>query len=148
MVAVGGGLILANDPNEGLGPINIYIFIGTMLGLLFAGMYIAVNVAIIGFFLESGVDEFHFIKHRLIPIFGVLFMIPAFMSVIGGSTIPIFDVPLPAFEGALSWTAPIAAVWMLIGVVLYFVLRSRNPEALDRMGEIYGGEAPAAGDLA
>ena len=148
VVAVGGGLILANDPNEGLGPINIYIFIGTMLGLLFAGMYIAVNVAVIGFFLRERRDEFNFIKHLLIPIFGVLFMIPAFMSVIGGFTIPIFDVPLPAFEGALSWTAPIAAVWMVIGVVLYFVLRSRNPEALQRMGEIYGGEAPAADDLA
>ena len=148
VVAIGGGLVLANDPNEGLGPINIYIFIGTMLGLLFAGMYIAVNVAVIGFFLRERRDEFNFIKHLLIPIFGVLFMIPAFMSVIGGFTIPIFDVPLPAFEGALSWTAPIAAIWMVIGVVLYFVLRSRNPEALQRMGEIYGGEAPAADDLA
>ena len=37
---------------------------------------------------------------------------------------------------------------MLIGIVLYFVLRSRNPAALERMGEIYGGEAPAADDLA
>ena len=45
------------------------------------------------------------------------------------------------FEGALSWTAPIAGVWMLIGIVLYLVLRSRNPAALERMGEIYGGEA-------
>ena len=36
---------------------------------------------------------------------------------------------------------------MLIGMVLYFVLRARNPEALQRMGEIYGGEAPAADDL-
>jgi hypothetical protein len=75
-------------------------------------------------------------------------MIPAFISVIGGVTIPIVNVTPPAFEGALSWTAPIAAVWMLIGLVLYFVLRSRNPGALERMGEIYGGEAPAADDLA
>jgi amino acid transporter len=148
VVAVAGGLILANDPFEGAGPINIYVFIGTMLGLLFAGMYIAVNVAVIGFFLRERRDEFNVIKHALIPIFGVLFMIPAFLSVIGGLTIPIFDVPIPAWTGALSYTAPIAGVWMLIGVVLYFILRSRNPGALERMGEIYGGEAPAADDLA
>ena len=148
VVAVGGGLMLANDPNEGLGPINIYVFIGTMLGLLFAGMYIAVNVAVIGFFLRERRDEFNFIKHLVIPVFGVLFMIPAFLSVIGGLTIPVFDVELPAFTGALTWTAPIAGVWMLIGIVMYFVLRSRNPGALERMGEIYGGEAPAADDLA
>jgi len=118
-----------------------------MLGLLFAGMYIAVNVAVIGFYLRERRDEFNIIKHLLIPIFGVLLMIPAFMSVIGGFTIPVFDVELSAFKGALSYTAPIAAVWMLIGLVLYFVLRARNPEALQRMGEIYGGEAPAEDDL-
>ena len=102
VVAVGGGLLLANDPNEGLGPINIYVFIGTMLGLLFAGMYIAVNVAVIGFFLRERRDEFNVIKHLVIPVFGVLFMIPAFLSVIGGLTIPVFDVELSPFEGALA----------------------------------------------
>ena len=148
VVAVAGGLILANDPFEGLGPINIYVFIGTMLGLLFAGMYIAVNVAVIGFFLRERRDEFNFVKHLLIPIFGVIFMIPAFLSVIGGLTIPIFDVDIPAWSGALAWTAPIAGIWMLIGLVLYFVLRSTNPAALERMGEIYGGEAPPDDDVA
>jgi len=31
---------------------------------------------------------------------------------------------------------------MVIGIVLYFVLRASNPAALGRLGEIYGGEAP------
>ena len=35
---------------------------------------------------------------------------------------------------------------MLIGIVLYFVLRAREPEALDRMGDVYGGEAPSPTD--
>jgi hypothetical protein len=35
---------------------------------------------------------------------------------------------------------------MLIGIVLYFVLRSRSPESLERMGDVYGGEAPAPSD--
>ena len=35
---------------------------------------------------------------------------------------------------------------MLIGIVLYFVLRSRDPEALERMGDVYGGEAPSPTD--
>jgi len=140
VVAVGGGLYLANDPNEGLGPINIYVFIGTMLGLLFAGMYMAVNVAVIGFYLRERRDEFNVVKHLLIPVLGVLAMIPAMMAVIGGLTIPLFDVELPAYETALRFTAPIVGVWMLIGVVAYVWLRMRNPQALQRMGEIYGGE--------
>lgn len=141
VVAVAGGLILANDPFEGLGPINIYVFIGTLLGLLFAGMYIAVNAAVVGFYLRERRDEFNVIKHLVVPILGVLAMIPAFLSVIGGLTIPIFNVELPPFTGALSLVAPIAAVWMVIGIVVYFFLRARHPEALSKIGEIYGGDS-------
>lgn len=140
VVAVGGGLYLANDPYQGLGPINIYVFIGTMLGLLFAGMYMAVNVAVIGFYLREKRDEFNVIKHLVVPVLGVLAMIPAMLSVIGGLTIPLFDVQLPAFTGALGWTAKIVAVWTVLGILLYLWLRMRNPEALRRMGQIYGGE--------
>jgi hypothetical protein len=32
---------------------------------------------------------------------------------------------------------------MLLGIVAYFVLRSRNPEALTRVDDIYGGDAVA-----
>jgi amino acid transporter len=142
VVAVVGGLILANDPFEGLGPINIYVFIGTLLGLLFAAMYIAVNLAVIGFYLRERRDEFNVVKHLVVPVLGVIAMIPAFLSVIGGLTIPIVNLELAPFKGALSWTAPIAAVWMVIGIVVYFVLRARNPEALERIGDIFGGETP------
>ena len=142
-VAVIGGLVLVDDPYKGLGPINIYVFIGTMLGLLFAGMYMAVNVAVIGFYWRERRSDFNVIKHLLIPILGVIAMIPALLSVIGGLTIPILDVPLAAFTGALGLTAKIVAAWMVIGIVLYFWLRMRNPTALQRMGEIYGGEGPS-----
>ena len=140
IIAVVGGLVLVDDPYPASGPLNIYVFIGTMLGVLFAGMYIAVNVAVIGFYLRERRDEFNVIKHLIVPILGVLAMIPALMFAIGGLTIPIIDLKLSAFSGALAWTAPIAVVWMLIGVVVYFVLRSRDPQALERMGDIYGGD--------
>ena len=139
VVAVAGGLYLADDPYKGLGPINIYVFIGTMLGVLFAGMYIAVNVAVIGFYLRERRDELNVIKHVLVPILGVLTMIPALMFAIGGVTIPIIDLELAPLGGALGWTAKIVAIWMAIGIVLYVVLRVRNPAALERMGQIYGG---------
>ena len=140
VVAVGGGLYLANDPYEGLGPINIYVFIGTMLGLLFAGMYMAVNVAVIGFYLRERRDEFNVIKHLLIPVIGVLAMVPAMLSVIGGLTIPFFDITLDPYTTSLRFTAPIVGAWMAIGIVIFVVLWATNRAALDRMGEVYGGE--------
>jgi amino acid transporter len=140
VVAVAGGLILSDDPYAGSGPINIYVFIGTMLGLLFAGMYMAVNVAVIGFYWRERRDQFNVIKHLLIPILGVLAMIPAMMSVIGGLTIPFFDITLDPYSNSLRFTAPIVGVWMAIGIVLFVVLWFGNRQALERMRDVYGGE--------
>lgn len=139
VVAVAGGLILADDPNPGLGPINIYVFIGTMLGLLFAGMYIAVNLAVIGFYLRERRDEFNIIKHLIVPIIGVVAMIPAAMSVIGGLTIPFLDITLDPYESSLRFTAPIVGAWMLLGIVIFVVLWLANRDALRRMSDVYGG---------
>jgi amino acid transporter len=152
VIAVVLGVILANDPfptPEGaasFGGLNVYVFLGTMLGLIFVFLYICVNLACIGYFWRVRRDEFNPIKHLIVPILGVLAMIPAGLAVIGGLTIPILDIELPPYGNALQYTAPIVAIWMVIGIVLYFVLRSRSPEALDRMGDVYGGEAPSPTD--
>jgi amino acid transporter len=152
IIAVVLGLILANDPfptPEGaasLGGLNVYVFLGTMLGLIFVFMYICVNLACIGYFWRQRRAEFNVIKHVLVPVLGVVAMIPAGLAVIGGVTIPILEIELPPYETALQWTAPIVGVWMVIGIVLYFILRTRDPEALERMGDVYGGEAPAPSD--
>ena len=118
----------------------------TMLGLLFVFMYICVNLACIGYFWRQRRDEFNVIKHGVVPVLGVLAMIPAGLAVIGSVTIPILDVELAPYTNALQYTAPIVGIWLLIGIVLFFVLRSRSPEALDRMGDVYGGEAPSPTD--
>jgi amino acid transporter len=146
VIAVVLGLVLANDPfatPEGAGSfggLNVYVFLGTMLGLIFAAIYILVNLACIGYFWGSRRDEFNVIKHGVVPILGVIAMIPALLAVIGGLTIPILDIELPPYETALRWTAPIVGVWVILGVIAYFVLRARNPEALERVGDVYGGE--------
>lgn len=139
VVAIGLGLVLTNDPFEGAPGLNVYVWLGTLVGLLFAGMYIAVNLACIGYFLRERRDEFNVLKHLVIPIIGVIAMIPAVLAVIGGVTIPVLDVALPPYENSLRWTAPVVGVWLLLGVLAYLYLRSRNPAALDRVGDVYGG---------
>jgi amino acid transporter len=141
IVAVGLGLVLVNDPFEGAPGLNVYVWLGTLVGLLFAGIYILVNIACIGYFLGEGRSEFNPLKHVVIPVLGVIAMIPAVLAVIGGVTIPILNVELPPYENSLRWTAPVVGVWVVLGVIFYFVLRARNPEALARVGDVYGGEA-------
>ena len=49
-----------------------------MLGLLFAGIYIVVNLACIGYYLaRERRDEFNWLKHTIVPVLGVIAMIPA-----------------------------------------------------------------------
>jgi amino acid transporter len=152
IIAVVLGVVLANDPyptpegSGSFGGLNVYVFLGTMLGLIFVFIYICVNLACIGYFLRVRRDLFNPIKHLIVPVLGVIAMIPAGLAVIGGLTIPILDIELPPYGNALQYTAPIVGIWMVIGIVLYFVLRSRSPEALERMGDVYGGEAPSPTD--
>jgi amino acid transporter len=132
-LAVGLGLVF-KDVSTG-GPLTTYIFIGYALGLLFAGMYIAINIAAIGFFLGERRVDFNPLKHLVIPLLGVLAMIPAFISVLGGITIPLLDVPIPPLTEPYSFIPPLVAIWMIAGIVLYFLLRARSPEAIGRLGD-------------
>ena len=152
IIAVVLGVVLSNDPyptpegSGSFGGLNVYVFLGTMLGLIFVFIYICVNLACIGYFWRFKRDQFNVFKHLIVPVLGVLAMIPAGLAVIGGLTIPILDIALPPYANSLQYTAPIVGIWMVIGIVLYFVLRSRSPEALERMGDVYGGEAPSPTD--
>jgi hypothetical protein len=91
-LAVVLGLVFQGQPFGG--PLTTYVWIGYALGLLFAGMYVAVNLAVIGFYRGERRSEFSPIKHLVIPILGVILLIPAFLGVLGGLTIPILDIDL------------------------------------------------------
>jgi amino acid transporter len=137
IIAVVLGFVLADDPYPfGL---NVYVFLGTMIGLIFAAIYIAVNVACIGYFWRERREEFNVIKHLIVPIIGVIAMIPAALAVIGGVTIPVIDVTLPPYDNYLRFTAPIVGVWILLGIVIFIVLWLTNRDALRRMRDVYGG---------
>ena len=146
VIALALGFILADDPFPGSGPLNVYVWLGTMIGLLFALMYIAVNVACIAYYLGEGRSEFNALKHVVVPVLGVVAMIPAVLAVVGGVTIPILDIELPPYENSLRFTAPVVGIWLVLGVVAYFVLRSRNPEALARVDDVFGGDTVATAE--
>jgi len=143
VIAIVLGFVLADDPFPASGPLNVYVWLGTLIGLVFALMYIAVNVACIGYYLREGRSEFNVLKHVVVPILGVIAMIPAVLAVIGGVTIPILDIALPPYENSLRFTAPVVGIWIVLGILAYFYLRARNPAALTRVDDVYGGDTVA-----
>ena len=133
VLAIGLGLLFANQKNGG--PLTTYIWIGYALGLLFAGMYIAVNLATIGFYWRARRDEFSWIKHLVVPIVGVLLLIPAFLGVLGGLTIPILDIKLDPLAQPFDIVPPLVAIWMIAGVIIGAVLWSRRSSQLQSLGD-------------
>jgi len=149
VIAVGLGLWLGSAYPDTPGPLNVYFVLGYALGLLFAGMYIAVNIAVIGYYLRWQRAEFNPVKHLVIPIIGVILMIPAFLSASpGGVTIPIIDLEIASLAPPYSFAPPLVAVWMIVGIVLGLVLRASRPAALGTvglaMGETEGDLAPTS----
>jgi amino acid transporter len=134
VLAVGLGLLFSGV--ETGGPLTTYIWIGYALGLLFAGMYIAVNVSVIGYYLGEQRAEFNPIKHVVVPVLGVLLLIPAFLGVLGGLTIPFLDITLDPLKAPYSYVPPLVVLWMIAGIILYFVLRARAAGAVEHLGDV------------
>lgn len=135
-LAVGLGLLFQSQAQPLGGPLTTYVWIGYSLGLLFAAMYVAVNVAVIGFYWRERRSEFNPIKHFVIPILGIVLLIPAFLGVLGGLTIPFLDIKLDPLASPYNVVPLLVLIWMILGVVAWFVLRSRDPEALSRIGDV------------
>jgi len=133
VLAIGLGLLFAGQANGG--PLTTYIWIGYALGLLFAGMYIAVNLAVIGFYWRGQRDEFNWLKHLIVPVVGILLLIPAFLGVLGGLTIPLLDIKLDPLAQPFDIVPPLVLVWMVAGAVIGLLLRQRQPGQLSRLGD-------------
>jgi amino acid transporter len=133
VLAVGLGLLFTGQKNGG--PLTTYIWIGYALGLLFAAMYVAVNIAVIGFYYRQRRDEFNVIKHVVVPVVGVILLIPAFLGVLGGLTIPILDIKLDPLASPFDVVPPLVALWMVAGIILGLVLRNREPTRLQALGD-------------
>jgi len=132
VLAIGLSLLFTNETNGG--PLTTYFFFGAIIALSFAAMYIAVNAAAIGYFLGEGRAQFNPIKHLVVPIIGIVVMLVGLLSAIGGVTIPIINAAIPALSTPFSYAPPIVAAWAIAGVVLFFLLRSRDPQATNEIG--------------
>jgi hypothetical protein len=62
-------------------------------------------------------------------------VIPAFLGVLGGVTIPFLGTEVPQLVQPFDLVPILVGAWMVIGIVLYFVMRIARPEAIGQIGE-------------
>ena len=138
IIAVGLSLVLANQYPDTPGPLNTYFTIGYAIGLSFAGMYMAVNLATIGYFWREQRAEFNWFKHLVVPIIGFILMIPAFLGVVGGVTVPIINLELAPLVPPYSYVPWLVGIWVLVGIVIGLYLWASEREKLRSVREAMG----------
>jgi amino acid transporter len=102
------------------GGFNAYFLLGEIQTLFFIALFVAACLAVPIYYYRYYRGEVNVFLHLVVPILGaILFCFPLYFSV----------VPLPPYPVVL---APFIALgWLVLGLVVLAVLRSKRPEALD-----------------
>jgi amino acid transporter len=107
--------------------------LGTLTGIVFALLYIAINVSCIMYFWRRRRDEFSWLRHGLIPLAGILVLLPVFFA---GAGIQVFSFITP-IAAPFSYAGPAIAVWMTIGLAYLIYLSRRDPERLADTSKVF-----------
>jgi amino acid transporter len=117
-------------------PYTGFALTATILVDIFAPMYILLNVACLMYFLRFRREEFNVVRHGVLPVLGALAFIPAFFA---GAGIPAFSF-ISSLPKPLSYAGPIAAIWMVIGIVYLVVLNVRDPRRILETKRVFDEE--------
>jgi amino acid transporter len=121
--------------------------VGTAIVVVIVPVYILANIACIGYYARHRREERHVVSHIVVPIIGAVLLVPGFLSVAGITGVPGLRF-IAALTAPYSYAPYVMAGWMVLGIGMLFWLRSRNPEAIDRVAHIHlededGREAPS-----
>ncbi len=120
------------------GCVGGYSWIGTAQGIGILPVYAAVAIACPVFMLRYHRSEFKVFRHLVLPVLGVVTLVPAFFV---GCGIPIFKFITP-LTYPLNYCAPFVALFWLAGICLIVFHQKRNPSTLTAMAHVF--EDPAA----
>jgi amino acid transporter len=109
------------------GALNVWIYYGFMISVMFLVVYATANVALITDSLRHHRDQFHLLKHGIFPALGMIAMAyPLYRTVW-----PLPDRPLPQL-------ALVVVGWIALGAAVLVWLSTNRPEAVRRAGLVMG----------
>jgi amino acid transporter len=112
-----------------IGPLGVYGFAGTILGLGMVICYILMCVAVVRFYWRDYRTEFSYVRHGVFPAVGALLML-----------LPIYGQvwPVPAYPNNLvPW---ITIGWLAAGGIYLWVIHQRRRDLLTAMGRVFEDE--------
>ncbi len=143
-VAVTWQLIVGLAASLGLGfaysPLEAFILIATVVTAVIILIYMAVNISCIVFYLRERRGEFNWFRHLLVPVVGILFFIPAWLTAMG---IGVFDFISP-LAYPFSLAGPIVIVILVTGLIYLFLLYSRDRQRITDTAKVFLEDEPVA----
>lgn len=126
-IAVALGLGLLYDP------VTAFILIATMIVLVVVTVYILCNLACAGYFLRVRRDELNPVLHLVVPVLGVLALVPALLTAAG---LPVFSF-VAQLAAPISYAGPVVGLWLLLGVGYLLYLRATDPQRVTDVGRVH-----------
>jgi amino acid transporter len=110
------------------GPIAAFGLLGLLFTISLMIIYMMTNISCLVLYWTKFRDEFNVVKHFVIPVVGSVVLIIPLIAALAPQIIFGFYNDYPFNLGL-----PIAGVWFVLGLVVYFWLKSSRPEALEKM---------------
>lgn len=128
-----GGFALCMFLGHLYGAVTGYNLMGTVLTIMVLPIYFVTALSCPVYYFKRRRHELNWFLHVIIPILGMLFLIPAFIT---GAGIRAFSFVAP-LTYPLNLAGPIVGAWYLIGIGLLIWLWKRHPERLQATAEVF-----------
>lgn len=109
-----------------IGPLGVYSFTGSLLGLGMVVLYILMNIGIIRYFRRRHRGEFSPIKHGVLPVAGSLLML-----------LPIYGLLWPVPAWPYNVVPYLLLIWTIAGFVYFMWVRKNRPSLVAAMGRVW-----------
>lgn len=117
------------------GPATAFQLLATILSAVMIGIYIVINISVIGYYARKQRAEFHWLAHVVLPVIGSLVLLPVLAAALGvGTSFLKFVSPLPY---PVSQAGLAVGIWFAIGVLYLVYLAVKHPTRVHNMEEVF-----------
>jgi amino acid transporter len=116
-----------------MGPLGVYSFMGTILGLGIILIYIAMSLGLVRYAWTQERASFSPFRHAAVPIVSSLLLL-----------LPIYGLLWPRPDWPYNLVPYIVVAWILGGALFFRRLAARTPERLAGMGRVWADDDEAA----
>ena len=110
--------------------------LGTAIVVVVVPVYIASNIACIGFFARHRKQDQHWLLHIVVPIIGTAVLVPGFFSVAGITGIPGLSF-ISALTSPYKYAPYVMGAWVVAGIFVLLSMRSSHPEIVEAVAHIH-----------